>query len=90
MSGWVQIVKAFECQANEFALYHVGNGETLKTPHAWGGMMKRGNVRKCIWMKGEMEEGRPEGWPRVSSLPRDHSGRDCRSGREDTERGKVI
>lgn len=32
MAGCVQIVKAFECQANEFILYHAGIGETLK----WG------------------------------------------------------
>lgn len=70
MSGWVQILKAFECQANEFVLYHAGNGETLKTLHSWGGTMKRGSARKCIWRRGEMEGGRPEGRPHTLSIAR--------------------
>lgn len=36
----VQILKAFECQANEFLPYPASNRETSKTIHEWNDMIK--------------------------------------------------
>lgn len=40
MFGWVQVVKAFECQANELVLYPARNREASKTIHEQSDMMK--------------------------------------------------
>lgn len=49
--GWVRIVKAFECQANEFVLYPSRNRETSKTMHEWSDMTK-GVIQKMSLGKG--------------------------------------